>query len=421
MALFNLTDISFSSSKGPTGALAPLAGTAYATNTFRYPEDLGSTDKAHYIVFNVNEQRMTSYSGTPATGDKPTSIMNNNGYGNLAAGTTTLNNTLGEAITAGAGAVSSFGTYASAQLSNLAPESWSKKAGESSLVQFTTTLGQGLMGYTAGLGKALQEGANLRAERRITDTVALYMPDTLNFVDTQGYETPGAGGNPITALASAGKSAIDTIRNTNDPKAMANGLVQNMSPFIAAMIAKQFGSVGQIAFSAATGVVQNPMLEVLYSTPSFRQFRFDFMFYPRSEKESKMVQDIIARFRFHQAPEVASQYGNGYFMVPPSEFDISFYYNGKINPNIPKISNCVMESMDVDYAPNGFSAYEVPGESAQLGRTGMPVAIRMSLQFKETEIMTKTAYKAQDVSAKYNTNLGSQQTNMLAEQERGFN
>jgi hypothetical protein len=82
-------------------------------------------------------------------------------------------------------------------------------------------------------------------------------------------------------------------------------------------------------------------------------------------------------------------------MIPPSEFDISFYYNGELNPNIPKISTCVMESMDVDYAPNGFSAYEVPGESAKMGRTGMPVAIRMSLQFKETEIMTKTSFNNQ--------------------------
>jgi hypothetical protein len=44
----------------------------------------------------------------------------------------------------------------------------------------------------------------------------------------------------------------------------------------------------------------------------------------------------------------------------------------------------------VDYAPNGFATYEVPGElTSKLGKTGMPVAIRLSLQFKETEIMTK--------------------------------
>jgi hypothetical protein len=77
-------------------------------------------------------------------------------------------------------------------------------------------------------------------------------------------------------------------------------------------------------------------------------------------------------------------------MYPPSEFDISFYYNGQENPNIPRISTCVLTNMDVDYAPQGFQAYEVPGENfASLGRTGMPVAIRLSLQFRETEYIVK--------------------------------
>jgi hypothetical protein len=135
------------------------------------------------------------------------------------------------------------------------------------------------------------------------------------------------------------------------------------------------------------------MLELLYSRPSFRTFRFDFMFYPRSQKEGKEVQDIIDRLRFHQAPEVAQGGTGGFFMVPPSEFDISFYYNGQVNPNIPKISTCVLEQLSVDYAPNGFSAYEVPGQSATMGGTGMPVATRLSLQFKETEIVTKTSIR----------------------------
>jgi hypothetical protein len=77
-------------------------------------------------------------------------------------------------------------------------------------------------------------------------------------------------------------------------------------------------------------------------------------------------------------------------MIPPSEFGIKFYYNGKENPNIPTIAQCVMESLTVDYAPQGFSAYETLGKTgAEKGGTGMPVAIRLSMQFKETEIRTK--------------------------------
>ena len=164
---------------------------------------------------------------------------------------------------------------------------------------------------------------------------------------------------------------------------------KNLSPFIASMLANST-DVGRTIFAASTGVVQNPMLEILYSSPAFRSFRFDFMLYPRSEKEALEVQNIIDRLRFHQAPEVLKQ-GNGFFLVPPSEFDITFMYNGKENPNIPKISTCVLESIDTDYSPGGsFSAYEVPGQAATKGGTGMPVAIRLSLQFKETEIVDKS-------------------------------
>ena len=58
MALFNLTDISF---KAPGSAKGPLASltenSEYASSTLRFPSDVGSSDKAHYMVININEQR----------------------------------------------------------------------------------------------------------------------------------------------------------------------------------------------------------------------------------------------------------------------------------------------------------------------------------------------------------------------------
>ena len=75
--------------------------------------------------------------------------------------------------------------------------------------------------------------------------------------------------------------------------------------------------------------------------------------------------------------------------MPPSQFDIRFYYGGSENINLPPISTCVLKSIDVNYAPNGWSAYEVPGEPASLGRTGMPVATQLTLQFQETSYLTK--------------------------------
>jgi hypothetical protein len=167
----------------------------------------------------------------------------------------------------------------------------------------------------------------------------------------------------------------------------------NLSAFGYNALSALTGNAKQAVFAALSGgLASNPQLEVLYTSPSFRTFRYSFMFYPRSEQEAKEVQDIIFMFQYHQAPEILNQSG-ARFLVPPSEFDIKFYYNGSENPNIPKVSTCVLETIDVDYAPNGFSAYEVPGKTTPTkGETGMPVAIRLDLGFKEVDILTKQYY-----------------------------
>ena len=243
--------------------------------------------------------------------------------------------------------------------------------------------------------KALASGS-IRATTRISETVCLYMPDTLNFDHRQAYNTVRPGGSLTAGVLSAGKSLVDTMTNKQlSPEDKGNNVAQNLSPFIIAQALKNMGDFGKIAFQASTGLAENPMMEMLYSSPDFRTFRFDFNFYPRSSIEAKQVLDIISCLRFHQAPEVNKDYGN-FYLVPPSEFDISFYYNGKINPNIPQISTCVLEQINVNYAPSGFSTYEIPGSDAQQGGTGMPVSITLSLQFTETEIMTKQSYNYQD-------------------------
>ena len=117
------------------------------------------------------------------------------------------------------------------------------------------------------------------------------------------------------------------------------------------------------------------------------------MFYPRSQREAREVIDIIEMFKYHQAPELLNgTYGR--FLVPPSEFDIQFMYNGQENENIPKVSTCVLTNVDINYAPTGtFAAYETAdSNSPTKGGTGMPVGIGLDLSFTETEIITKNSY-----------------------------
>ena len=99
MGLFNLSDITVNAPKEATGPLGILNNTQYALNTFRYPEDLSSSDKGHYMVININEQRLTSYKDPEGpTNQTPTAISNNQTFGSFAAGTGNLLQTFGAAV-----------------------------------------------------------------------------------------------------------------------------------------------------------------------------------------------------------------------------------------------------------------------------------------------------------------------------------
>jgi hypothetical protein len=228
-----------------------------------------------------------------------------------------------------------------------------------------------------------------------SDSIVLYMPDTVSFEHSQGYGDLQLGTEMGGKAMMVGKSLIDAAKDGTAGKKAGDAAL-----IAAAQVAgqKASGVIGQGSVAAgmfmALGGVNNPMLELIYQSPSFRSFSYEFMFYPRSEKEALEVQKIIERFRFHQAPEIDAG-SSGLLLIPPSQFDIAFYYAGRPNPNIPTIGRCVMESISVNYAPNGWSAYEMPGEDTPvLGRTGMPTAIQMTLNFKETIIITKSDFKS---------------------------
>jgi hypothetical protein len=384
MALFNLTDIKFN--RETRGPLNPIVSSEYQTDILKYPIDIGTNyDKGHYMVIYINQQENTAeeFRRNSSNVDEPTVLRVSREIGQRR-GATNISQTGGVAL------------------------------------QEARKLGRRVdIEGGAETEKRLQ-GNILRRISRTTDAIALYMPDTLNFTYNQSYSDVSTF-DALGKFGTLAAGAASFLDNINSRGAQPNQTT-NLSAF-ALQLARDtnvFGAGNAATLGlAAFGVASNPGLELLYTSPSFRSFRFDFMFYPRSQREAKEVMKIIKKLKFHQAPEIASRTG-GRFLIPPSEFDIEFFYNGFENPNIPKVSTCVLETIDIDYAPNGFSAYEVPGELGPVeGGTGMPTGIRMSLQFKETQIITKEFLTNVSLT-KYGTNLGSQQSTLLAAQSGDF-
>ena len=372
MALFSLTDIGFKTdTRSGVGVNSLLEDSQYNRSLLRYPTDLGQADRGHYIVFNINEQINTAeeFKGRQASG-VPT-VQRNKQKLTEQFGLYDTTQTIENGLALGGQAVN-------------AATSWlENKLG----VKFTQSdiwqTGKGFLNAATG---NIDGNIGIRTIRRIADTVALYMPDTLAFSYNQQYDQLNPGREGLQALASGLATASGTVRSGGD----AESVVNSLAPFLGAYVLRNAGDFGKVLFTAGSGgKVNNPMMEILYSSPEFRSFKFDFMMYPRDSREAQEVQNILQKLRFHQAPELVKGTG-GYFMYPPSEFDISFYYNGQVNPNLPKIGTCVLTGIDVDYAPNGWHSYEMPDTlKPEVGKTGMPVAIRLSLSFKETEYLVK--------------------------------
>ena len=419
MAFFGLTDIKFNQIETRNfGPLAALEGSEFEKSTLQYPDDVGNTPRGHYMVFFIREQVNSSFKADTRGGqsfaaedeeavyDALNKTRNFPG-GGVSAGKITfadrINGALTSAISKGTGALTSkFGSGGVAGKVAGKVDSFVKgpQPQEQLKEGNSTPIEDSVKSITDKNKKAL---GFLRRTQLTNDAIALYMPDTINFDSNASYNDVGLGEDNLAQLLVAAPNLVKQFKDNPDPKllmsaALKSGLVQNLGQEAAKKIG--LGNIGRVGLFTATGGVTNPMIELIYSSPKLRTFQFEFFFYARSEKEAYSVQKIIDRFRFHQSPELQgglnSQMG---LLIPPSEFDIKFFYAGRQNPNIPPIGTCVLEQIQVNFAPKGWTAYESIGENiAALGRTGMPVAIQMSLQFKETTIITKEDFKSQGMS-----------------------
>lgn len=265
-----------------------------------------------------------------------------------------------------------------------------------------------ILNNTFGLGTTRSQQAAppgspglTRRTRRALRAISMYVPETVVFEDRQQYDTPSLTqtlGIAGTAAATAGSAALAATENPGGVLAGAVGAigVGAIAAGIlgalpgASAVGSQLSGLNQRVTNTVRSTTQlggyalNPVIEVLYNSPTLRSFNFDFIFTPKSSSEADMVWSIIYEFRRHSAPEYTN-FLEGLFFLPPSDFDISFLRRDSSgsfieNTNIPRISSCVLKSVQVDYAASGqFSTFV----------DGMPIQIRMRLEFQELNILTR--------------------------------
>lgn len=223
---------------------------------------------------------------------------------------------------------------------------------------------------------------------RISQAISLYIPDSVNVSQSIEWGEASVMKHGMSLLQGAADLIGGGARSGAD--AIAKASRKNTMKSVSSKIA---GAASDVA--GAAGFAMNPQLLVLFRGIGFRTFQYDFMFTPRNSDEAASVRNIIKAFRFHSHPELADKYG--VFYVAPSTFDIEFMHKGPLdapisatgivgnrNTNIHQVKTCVLTNYSVDYAPFGWSTYT----------DGMPVQTRLSLQFMETNIITKEEIKS---------------------------
>ena len=359
---------SFSKVMQEMGSLLNLDSN-YSFDRKTFPSDLTADYNQHIMVININVQvkggvdnpQVRSIYRGNASGDTGVSISQSLNNGD--AGLTKL-----EQAKKGEGTYAVSGEFVGPP----APRSISNILGTSA------GLANDFLNYLTGF--ILKPP---RDTRRIKESIALHMPTPLIFNHMNIYEEVS-----LTAFA-AQALKLAVAAGTSGPAALAIGLMTGNAASatnalgeirggakVAGGIASAIGTVAKIR-----GMPINPRIEILFAHTAQRVFDFELLMAPRNEKESEDAKNIIDTLRYHAAPEMEDIAGIP-LLIPPAEFDITFFHGGAENTKIPRINTCVMERIEVDYSSTG-------GIYATFSN-GHPVTIRVSMRFREIEIPHKT-------------------------------
>jgi len=111
---------------------------------------------------------------------------------------------------------------------------------------------------------------------------------------------------------------------------------------------------GNQILSRQTGLTMNPNLELLFRSPTLRDFKFQYKFSPRSASEGRVVKQIINFFKRSMVPKKNN--GGGFFLTSPDVFMLQYLHKGQPHTSLNKFKTCALKTCDVNYAPDGTYA-----------------------------------------------------------------
>jgi len=246
-------------------------------------------------------------------------------------------------------------------------------------------------------GKTFQRDSKITSKlpdkSTITTAIALYMPQSVKVGYTQVYDDNTETG--LAGVAEATGVAVNNAQGAADKfEAAMQGIVGGVATQAKEILGEFISLAGAgdpIRFAAKrAGVAVNPRNEAFYSTPTQREFQFEFDFWPRNAREAEAVTKIIHIFKYNSSPGFAEGTQQSVFTTP-NYWKVSYMYNNGENPHLNKIGACYCKDVQVDYAPDG--QYTTFGGAVTEGG-GHPVHTKMSVTMLEDRILTKRDIEA---------------------------
>ena len=197
----------------------------------------------------------------------------------------------------------------------------------------------------------------------------------------QGMALGAQGALLLKLLRSAGSQSAQALLKTAGASRVLSMAGFSVSP--ESILARGFG------------VVPNSNLELLFNSPTLREFTFQYRMSPRSKEEATDINKIIRFFKQGMAAKKQDkrsgnqEYGTAgaasYFLGTPNVFQLQYKTTGgKTIKGVNRIKTCALTGFAMNYAADGnWAAYD----------DGQPVSVIMNMSFKELEPVYDTDYQ----------------------------
>ena len=221
--------------------------------------------------------------------------------------------------------------------------------------------------------------------KRLDTVITMFMPADVkvNYKSNFTDQTIGAGAQAasqiIGEVVSTGTFNTDTIQRNAGDLATQAGRDALLSILSVAPIFEGSKEAIEIGMGAAL----TDRMEMAFKGIDKRKFQYTFKMMPRSQDESDEIKKIVDMFKFHMLPEMLQASSRGRLMGYPSTFDIKYMYQNAENNYLNKVSECYLESMDVDYGGDRYRTFKPTSAGAP------PTEVTLTLNFGEIELITR--------------------------------